>query len=82
MLTVNTHEAKSRLSALIANVEKTREEVIICRNGTPVARLVPIEPSKRDPLKKHAELHGSYYVDNKEACAPLDPEDWPEALEE
>lgn len=82
MITVNTHEAKSKLSALIASVEKTREEVTICRNGKPVARLVPIVSSKIDPLKKHPELHGSYFVDHDEACAPLDPGDWPEALEE
>ena len=36
--TVNVYEAKTRLSALLALVE-SGEEVIIARNGRPVARL-------------------------------------------
>jgi prevent-host-death family protein len=39
MKTVNVHEAKSTLSALLAEVEQGGE-VTIARNGTPVARLV------------------------------------------
>jgi prevent-host-death family protein len=40
---VNTHEAKTQLSKLLVRVE-AGEEIIIARAGTPVARLVPIEP--------------------------------------
>lgn len=40
MATVNVHEAKTRLSQLIAEAE-AGGEVIIARNGKPVARLVP-----------------------------------------
>jgi prevent-host-death family protein len=39
---VNIHAAKTRLSSLIAEVEKG-EEVVIARAGKPVARLVPIK---------------------------------------
>ena len=39
MPVVNVHEAKTHLSRLLAQVE-TGEEIIIARNGTPVARLV------------------------------------------
>ena len=39
MATVNVHEAKTHLSRLLAQVEEG-EEVIIARNGKPVARLV------------------------------------------
>lgn len=42
MPTVNVHEAKTQLSRLLAQVE-AGEEVIIARNGKPVARLVPCE---------------------------------------
>lgn len=35
------HEAKSRLSELVQQAE-AGEEVVIARNGTPVARLIPI----------------------------------------
>lgn len=41
--TVNMHQAKSQLSKLVEAVESGQEnEVIIARNGKPVARLVPI----------------------------------------
>ncbi|HET7387622.1 MAG TPA: type II toxin-antitoxin system prevent-host-death family antitoxin [Nocardioidaceae bacterium] len=38
MLTVNVHEAKTRLSELLARVENG-EQVVIARAGKPVARL-------------------------------------------
>ena len=40
--TVNTHHAKTHLSKLLARVE-AGEEVVIARNGEPVAKLVPIK---------------------------------------
>ena len=47
MVTVNVHEAKTNLSRLLAKVE-AGEDVIIARNGTPVARVVPVHrPGKR-----------------------------------
>jgi prevent-host-death family protein len=39
MITVNIHEAKTKFSKLIARVEDG-EEIIIARDGAPVARLV------------------------------------------
>ena len=49
MVTVNVHEAKTGLSRLLAKVE-AGEEVVIARNGTPVARLVRCTPrGKRQP---------------------------------
>jgi prevent-host-death family protein len=41
MKTVNVHDAKTRLSSLLAQVEKSGKRVVICRNGRPVADLVP-----------------------------------------
>ncbi|MDE0236940.1 MAG: type II toxin-antitoxin system prevent-host-death family antitoxin [bacterium] len=41
---VNTHEAKSRLSELIREAEGGAE-VIVARNGHPVARIVPWRPA-------------------------------------
>ncbi len=40
---VNTHEAKSRLSELIREAEDG-VEVIVARNGHPVAKIVPWRP--------------------------------------
>jgi antitoxin (DNA-binding transcriptional repressor) of toxin-antitoxin stability system len=47
MVTVNTHEAKTRLSALLALVEQKGEKVMICRNGRPVAELSKARAKKR-----------------------------------
>jgi prevent-host-death family protein len=47
MVVVNMHEAKSRLSELVRLVE-SGEKVVLARNGTPVAELVPaMAPKKR-----------------------------------
>ena len=42
---VNTHEAKSRLSDLIRRAE-AGDEVILARNGRPVAKLIPWPPPR------------------------------------
>lgn len=42
---VNTHEAKSRLSELIREAEQGIE-VIVARNGHPVAKIVPWTPNR------------------------------------
>lgn len=46
MKTVNIHEAKTTLSALLAKVEEG-EEIIIARNGKPIAQLTRIESAPR-----------------------------------
>ena len=78
MITVNTHEAKSRLSALLAEVEQKDEVVVICRNGRPVAELRRVS-TVADPLKKHPDI--SAIVFHEDPMTPLDPKDWPDALE-
>jgi prevent-host-death family protein len=40
---VNVQEAKTRLSQILAQVE-SGEDVVIARDGTPIARLVPFGP--------------------------------------
>lgn len=49
MLTVNMHEAKTQFSKLIARVE-AGEEIVIARDGTPVARLVAERPARAKRL--------------------------------
>ena len=54
MLTVNMHDAKSKLSRLVEQLEVGQEnEVIIARNGTPVARLVPFAAPRRIGAARH-----------------------------
>lgn len=48
MTQVNMLEAKTNLSKLVEAVESGRErEIVIARNGKPVARITPLEPVKR-----------------------------------
>jgi prevent-host-death family protein len=50
MIEVNIHEAKTNLSRLLAKVADG-EEVIIARNGEPVAKLISFaKPSKKRVL--------------------------------
>jgi prevent-host-death family protein len=46
---LNVQEAKTRLSQLLAAAERG-EDVVIARDGTPVARLVPVEPPAARPV--------------------------------
>ena len=63
MTTVNVHEAKTQLSRLLAQVE-AGEEVVIARNGKPVARLVPCEQQGKRQfglLKGRIKLDESFF---------------------
>ena len=42
---VNVHEAKTRLSKLIAAAE-AGDEVVIARQGKPVVKIVPVRPPR------------------------------------
>ena len=46
-ITVNVYEAKTQLSALLGKAEEG-EDVVIARNGRPVARLVAISRERPD----------------------------------
>jgi len=56
MISVNICEAKSRLSELLVHVEKSHETVQLCRNGQPIAQIVPLEQKNINPLLQHPEL--------------------------
>lgn len=49
MVTVNVGEAKTTLSKLLEAAERG-EEIVIARDGEPVARLVPVVPPPRRRL--------------------------------
>jgi antitoxin (DNA-binding transcriptional repressor) of toxin-antitoxin stability system len=50
MLTLNIHEAKTHLSAVLVRIERDGETAVICRNGQPIADLVPHRRSSRTAL--------------------------------
>lgn len=72
MLVVNIHEAKTRLSSLLAKIEKENEEVLICRNGKPVADLRPHKPKER--LSKHPVM-GNIQI-NYDPIEEMDKDEW------
>jgi prevent-host-death family protein len=59
MLSVNVYEAKTSFSKLIASIETGEvHEITIARNGKPVARLLPLEPS----IKRIGVVKGKFRV--------------------
>ncbi len=73
MKLVSVHEAKTQLSALLAGIERTGDEVVICRHRKPVASLVPYRKRTRldpHPLAKEA-------VVNYDPTEPMSPAEWP-----
>ena len=51
--TVGAYEAKSHFSALLERVAGG-EEILITRHGTPVARLVPVQPTVSEASRREA----------------------------
>lgn len=75
MIVVNTHEAKTRLSQLLASVEDKHEKVRICRHGKAIADIVPIA-DEINHLAQHKEI-----MHVKILCDPTQPaaeDEWPE----
>ncbi len=71
MRTVNVHQAKTTLSALLAEIERG-EEVVIARNGTPVAKLVRVtSPHARRPGLLHDVPEWRGFVYDRAVFAPM-----------
>ncbi len=68
MESVNVYYAKTHLSKLLERVAKG-EEVLIARNGEPVAKLVGLKPAKRKPGRLKGRIRIAADFD-----APLPPE--------
>jgi antitoxin (DNA-binding transcriptional repressor) of toxin-antitoxin stability system len=80
MITVNMHEAKTRLSELVRAVEERNEVVVLCRDGQEVAeiRRRPRRRRMRDltPDPRFRVEFAPGYRPNE----PLDADEWPEDL--
>jgi antitoxin (DNA-binding transcriptional repressor) of toxin-antitoxin stability system len=80
MITVNMHEAKTRLSELVKAVEERNEVVVLCRDGREVAEIRrrtkrrQVRNLTADP-KFRVEFAPGYQPDE-----PLTPEEWPADL--
>ena len=67
MAKVNMHEAKTTLSRLVDRVAEG-EEIVIARDGEPVALLSPLKPPVRQPGRLKGQIRISADFD-----APLPP---------
>jgi len=61
MTTVNIHEAKTHLSRLVERAANG-ETVIIAKAGKPMAKIVPLEPTKIDTSRRLGFLKGEFKV--------------------
>ena len=72
-MTLNLYEAKTQLSALVDKAADG-EEIVIAKNGTPMAKLVPFKPKV---LRKPGRLKGKIWrADDFDDPRP----DWEEAF--
>ena len=69
---INVHEAKTKLSALIASVENGHE-VILARAGKPVARIVPYV-KKRGGMALGLAAHAALNIPPLSALEAMDRE--------
>jgi prevent-host-death family protein len=80
MREVALYEAKNKLSALVAEVEESGEEIVITRHGKPAARLAPV--GRKSTPESRAAL-GAMLRENieriaREHPASLTPLSWEE----
>ena len=75
MKTVNVHEAKTNFSSLLARVEKDSASIVICRNGEPIADLVPHKFINR--IQPHPVL--SKIKIKYDPTETASEQEWPEA---
>ena len=71
---LNIHEAKTKLSAVLMQIEKTGERFVICRNGTPVAEIGPLKKRQGSRLGVHPML--SDIQINYDPAEDLTEEEW------
>ena len=77
MITVNMHEAKTRLSELVKAVEERNEVVVLCRDGRAVAEIRrratrrQVRNLTRDP-RLRVEFASGY-----SPAEPLADDEWP-----
>lgn len=79
MISVNMHEAKTRLSELVKRAETTGETIILCRNGKEVAevRALGSKVPDRTKIKPDPGMRVKF-APGYDPAEPLDGNEWPE----
>jgi antitoxin (DNA-binding transcriptional repressor) of toxin-antitoxin stability system len=72
--TLNIHEAKTKLSAVLMQIEKTGDCFVICRNGTPIAEIGPLKKRHGSRLGVHPMLSDMQI--NFDPTEDLTEEEW------
>jgi prevent-host-death family protein len=75
MREIALYDAKNTLSALIAEIEASGEEIVITRHGTPVAKLGPMvkqpnESERRAAFDRLAANRDAFAAAHPQAAAP------------
>ncbi len=79
MKTVNIHQAKTHLAALLSEMEQG-EDIVIARNGTAAARLVRVEQAaKRVPGSWNAQPGWENVTFDPQMFAPMTDEELKDA---
>jgi antitoxin (DNA-binding transcriptional repressor) of toxin-antitoxin stability system len=80
MITVNMHEAKTRLSELVKAVEEGNEVVVLCRDGREVAEI------RRRVRRRHVRdltpetRFEVEFASGYRPTEPLSDDEWPDEL--
>jgi antitoxin (DNA-binding transcriptional repressor) of toxin-antitoxin stability system len=74
MKTINIHEAKTTLSKILSEIENMHEIYVICKNGKPIADLVPHISKNR--TKSHP-IMGNIKI-NYDPTEELSEDEWGE----
>jgi antitoxin (DNA-binding transcriptional repressor) of toxin-antitoxin stability system len=80
MITVNMHEAKTRLSELVKAVEERNETVVLCRDGREVAE---IRRRGRRRQRRNLTPDPRFRVELARGFRPTEPltqDEWPDEL--
>ena len=80
MITVNMHQAKTRLSELVKAVEERNETVVLCRDGREVAEIRRrvkrrVRRNLTPDPRFRAEMESGY-----RPTEPLADDEWPDGL--
>lgn len=71
---VNIHDAKTHLSEMLAKVKESGASYLICKNGNPVADLIPHRKADRTsahPVMRRIRI-------KYDPTEPLTDDEWPE----
>lgn len=76
MITVNMHDAKTRLSELVKAVEERNETVVLCRDGHQVAEIRRIKRRATRHLKPDPRFNVEF-APGYHPTESLSDEEWP-----